>query len=118
MDRARELCDIASRAADDKKARAIMRIDLTDVSVMCDHFVVCSAGSPAQVRAIADHILEQWALAGMNDIKQEGQQEASWVLLDCGLVVVHIMRDEVREFYALEQLWGKGRMEPWQAVSA
>ena len=76
------------------------------VSSVADYFVICSGQSTRQVQAIADHIDEGARQRGGRVWHMEGYQDAQWVLLDCGDVVVHIFHPSARDFYRLEHLWG------------
>lgn len=76
------------------------------VSSVADYFVICTGQTGRQVQAIADHVGEGARQRGRRVWHTEGYQEAQWVLLDCGDVVVHIFHPSARAFYRLEQLWG------------
>jgi ribosome-associated protein len=89
-------------AALDKKAAAVLVFNLTELTTMADYFVLSTAGSDRQARAIADAILE--ALGSPLSI--EGLAVANWILMDYGDVVFHVFQEEARKFYALERLWG------------
>lgn len=97
---------LLARAALDKKAEALVVLDLQGLSTVADYFVVCSARSPAQMDTIAESV--QGALRGQGRRlrHREGRAASGWLLLDCGDVVVHVFLDETRAFYALERLWG------------
>ena len=80
-----------------------------------DYFVVCSAGSTTQVRAIADNIEEKLQEeAGIDFLHKEGYREGEWVLLDYGDCVAHIFLQDSREYYALETLWGDAELTPYE----
>lgn len=96
----------ALAAAEDKKARDILTLDISKLSPIADYFIICSAGSTAQAQAIADHIEEKLLEQGQPPLHKEGYSKANWILLDYGGVVAHIFREEDRRFYNLEQLWG------------
>ncbi|MBI6546635.1 MAG: ribosome silencing factor [Cyanobacteria bacterium NC_groundwater_1444_Ag_S-0.65um_54_12] len=115
MDYSRQLSELAAQAADEKKARAIALLDLQAVSLLVDYFVLCNGSVPLQVRAIAQHIIEQVSAAGYRLYHAEGMTQGRWVLLDFGVVVVHVMLDREREYYGLERLWSQGRLLPYQA---
>jgi ribosome-associated protein len=93
--------DIAS----DRKAEDIVMLDISKVSIIADYFVICSGTSDRQVRAIAREIDEQLGKAGVNPISVEGMNDAKWVLMDYGSVLVHVFDPATRAFYQLEQLW-------------
>lgn len=93
-------------AAEDKKARDVRILDVEGISMVTDSFVVCSANSNTQVKAIADHIEEELEKDGIKMLHKEGYREGRWVLMDFGTSIVHIFVEEEREFYNLERLWG------------
>ena len=110
-----ELAKLIAEAASDKKARDIVLMNMIDLTPTTDYFVVCSAGSTTQVRAIADNIEEKLQEeAGIDFLHKEGYREGDWVLLDFGDVVVHVFRQEMREYYALEQLWGDAKLTAYE----
>jgi ribosome-associated protein len=90
--------------ADEMKAERIETLDVRTKTVMADFLVVCSATSDLHVRSIADRVAEK-----MREIKQKARhvegKESGWVLLDFGDVVLHVMKEEQRQFYDLESLW-------------
>lgn len=119
MEHSRTLSNLAAQAADEKKAKAIVLLDLEAVSTMADYFVICNGATPLQVRAIAQHVEETLTEAGYRLYRPiEGLTAGSWVLLDFGVVIVHVMLDREREFYGLERLWTGGKMLPYQAATA
>ena len=93
-------------AASDKKAGDIITMDMRGLMNSTDYFVICSAPTATQVRAIADNVEEKLDEAGVHYSHREGYSDGEWILLDYGDVVVHIFRDESRAYYALEKLWG------------
>jgi ribosome-associated protein len=100
-----ELAVVAAEAAADKLASDIVAFDVSDQLVITDCFVIASAPNDRQVRAIVDNVEEQLRRRGARPVRREGVQEGRWVLLDYVDVVVHVMNDEERRFYALERLW-------------
>ena len=101
----KELADKICHAAGAKKAGRITVMEMSGVMLSADYFVVCSANTATQVRAIADNIEEELAEAGVPLGHKEGYHEGEWVLVDYGQVVAHIFREEAREYYSLERLW-------------
>ena len=89
-------------AALDRKAAAVLVFNLTDLTTMADYFVLSTASSDRQARAIAEAITEK--LGPANSV--EGMRTANWILMDYGDVVFHVFQEEARRFYALERLWG------------
>jgi len=101
----RTLVQAVVEAAGEKKAGDILVLDIGKVSVICDFFVIASAHSTTQVKAIAEHIEKHLGKLGIPWPGREGYQEGRWVLLDYGDVVVHVFLEAEREFYNLERLW-------------
>ena len=104
-DRARELAIAAAQAASDKVADDIVAYDVSDVFVITDAFVLASANSDRQVRAIVNGIEEKLLEIGAKPARREGEQEGRWVLLDYIDIVVHVQHAEERTYYSLERLW-------------
>lgn len=107
----------AARAADDKLGRDTIIIDVGDVISVTDFFVISSAPTSRQVRAIAEEIEEQLTiLDGPKPLRVEGRGDHRWVLMDFGGFVVHVLDDEYRAFYDLERLWSDCPRIDWQAA--
>lgn len=101
-----ELALAAAEVARDNRGENIAILDLRELTPMFDYFVLATGSNRRQLHAISeeiDHRLED----DLNDHRMgiEGYQESRWILLDYGSVVVHLMDDETREFYAIEDLW-------------
>ena len=103
--RALELARAAAEAAADKLADEIIALDVSEQLVITDAFVVASADTDRQVRAIVDEIEDRLREHGAKPVRREGVQEARWVLLDFVDIVVHVQQTEDRRYYALERLW-------------
>jgi len=88
-----------------KKGYDVKIIDLRSVALFADYFVLCSAESDVQVKAIADDIEEKLKEQGIRCWHKEGYKALQWILLDYVDIVVHIFRKEAREYYNLERLW-------------
>lgn len=88
----------------------IVMLDMQDVSLLADYFVLCSAASPPQFKAIVDEVEKSVKEAGGRHRHAEGEPESGWVLLDFGSVVVHVFGPEVRAYYDLEGLWKQARL--------
>lgn len=89
-----------------KKGYDVRIIDLRSLTTFSDFFVICSADSDTQVKAIADEVDKSLRDEGIKCWHKEGYTALSWVLLDYVDVVVHIFKKEAREFYNIEKLWG------------
>ena len=94
-----------------KKGFDVIVIDLKKLVTFTDYFVVCSADSDVQVKAIADEVDKVLSEQGIKCWHREGLKALTWVLLDYVDVVVHIFKKEAREFYNLEKLWGDAPSE-------
>ncbi len=109
----RQLAEKAAELADSKKAEDIVLMDLRDVTNFADYFVLCTATSDVQLRAVADAVRD-----GLEEMQHkvwhaEGYEARSWVLLDYVHVVVHVFLPETRSYYALEKLWGDAPVEAY-----
>lgn len=96
---------------EDKKAIDLVSIDLRDKSTMADFFIVCSGNSKPHTRALAEAAHQYVKEQGLQIYSVEGKHEGSWVLLDVGFLVVHVMQQSLREFYNLEQLWSHAQQK-------
>ena len=99
----------AAQAALAKKARDLVALDLRDLGAVCDFFLVCSASSEVQVKAVAENIEEKLRGEGVRPWHIEGLEGRRWVLLDYVEVVVHVFHEKTREYYLLDRLWGDAR---------
>lgn len=90
----------------EKKARDVVIFQVDRLTTIADYFLICSADSQRQVKAIMDHIDASLARAGEKNFSVEGEGALRWVLMDYSDLIIHIFDKEVRGFYALERLWG------------
>jgi ribosome-associated protein len=88
----------------------IVMLDMQGVSLLADYFVLCSAESAPQFKAILEEVEKQAKSAGGRRLHVEGDPASGWVLLDYGSVVVHIFEPELRAYYNLEGLWKEARL--------
>lgn len=100
------LLTTAYNAAEDKKALDIVVLNMENVSLMADQFIICHANSDRQVKAIAREVADQAVEAGYDVKRIEGFDTGRWILVDLGDVIVHVFHKEERELYNLERLWG------------
>ena len=114
----KELANKIAAAAADKKARDILLLNMEGLSSVTDYFMICSAPSTTQVRAIADGIEDQLAQEGKLPAHKEGYSEGNWVLLDYGDCVAHVFQESQRNFYNLEQLWADAPSEAYTEPEA
>lgn len=106
--KSKEMVKAAIEAMKDKKAEDIRVIDISNVSVIADYFIIANGNNPNQVQAIVDNVEEQLYKAGFADPKVEGYTSASWILLDYEDVIIHVFSKEDRLFYNLERIWRDG----------
>jgi ribosome-associated protein len=104
---ARKCCSLAL----DKKAEDVIIIDLRKLNAPTDYFVICSALSDRQAKAITDNVVEGLREKGHSPWHIEGYTAKKWVLIDYVDVVVHVFNLETRAFYSLETLWGDAPVE-------
>lgn len=109
---------LVARAADNKQARDMVLLDLQGLTLMTDYFFICCGTSTTHIRTISDSVIETMKHAGMGGIRVEGYDAATWVLMDYGDVVVHVMDAERREYYALESFWGEAAKVPLPDAAA
>ncbi|MEL1133961.1 ribosome silencing factor [Desulfitobacterium sp. THU1] len=94
---------------EEKKGRDAILLDLKGISMVTDYFLIVTGNSTTQVKAITDNLTDKLPELGVTVLRVEGLQEAKWVLVDCGDLVIHIMTPDQREFYNLERLWGDAK---------
>ncbi|MCD7837027.1 MAG: ribosome silencing factor [Lachnospiraceae bacterium] len=104
-----EMTRLAIEALDDKKADDIKVIDISEVSVIADYFIIAGGNSRAQLQAMTDNVCEKLGRAGHPERQIEGYDTANWILIDFGDVIVHIFDKENRLLYDLERIWRDGK---------
>ncbi|MCW3096155.1 MAG: iojap-like ribosome-associated protein [Chthonomonadaceae bacterium] len=102
-----ERLEIIVKAADAVKATDLIALDLRGLTIIADFFVICTGKSSIQIRGIADRMEEKMRESGYRKLRMEGYQEATWILIDFGDVVAHIMAEEQRAFFRLEEFWSE-----------
>jgi len=93
-----------------KKGYDVKLLELINISSLADYFIVCSADSDRQVKAIADEVEDKLRENGIKCIHREGYESLTWIILDYFDVMIHIFKAEARTFYNLEKLWGDAPM--------
>jgi ribosome-associated protein len=91
--------------AEGKQAHDIVLLDLRDLTIVADYFVICTAESERQIRAVVNALDEELTKVGAKNPRIEGSPETGWVLLDFSDVIIHVFSPEQRQFYRLERLW-------------
>ncbi len=113
-----QMAKLAIKALEDKKAEDVRVIDISEISVLADYFIIANGLNVSQVQAMSDNVQEVLGRAGY-DLKQvEGYQSANWILLDYGDIIVHIFDKENRRFYDLERIWMDGKLTSAEDLKA
>lgn len=102
-----EIIKIAANALNEKKAHEIAAVKIGELTVLTDYFLICTANSSTQVRALCDEVEDKLEEAGIKPHHIEGKA-TGWVALDYGTVIVHIFGRNEREFYSLDKMWSDG----------
>ena len=111
--RSQEMAKLAIEALEDKKAEEIKVIDISEVSVIADYFLIAGGSNRSQIQALCDNVEEKLGRAGYPVKQIEGYDTANWILLDFGDIIVHIFDKENRLLYDLERIWRDGKqIEP------
>lgn len=110
MNREKEMTKIALKALDDKMALDVKVIDIHQVSVLADYFIIASGSNPNQVQAMVDNVEEMLTKAGFEPKQIEGTKNSSWILMDYGDLIIHVFDEENRLFYDLERIWRDGEI--------
>ena len=106
----KELAKIAVNALDDKKGEDITIIDISEISVLADYFIIAGGSNRSQIQAMADNVDECVSKNGGTLKQIEGYDAGNWVLLDFQDIIVHIFDKENRLFYDLERIWRDGKI--------
>lgn len=101
--------EIAVRALDLKKASDIKVLKVDDLTILANYFVIASATSTTQVKALADEVEYRLGEKGVQPKSVEGEQSRNWIILDYYDVIIHVFLEETRDFYRLEHLWADGK---------
>ena len=115
---AKAIAKLAIQALEDKKAEDIRIIDISQVSVIADYFIIASGTNRNQIQTLCDNVQETLGRAGYPERQTEGYQTANWILLDFGDLIVHIFDRENRRLYDLERIWRDGRQMELQDLDA
>lgn len=99
----------AYAALADKKGEDIRVIDISQVSVLADYFIIASGANKNQVQAMADNVQDELSKEGISVRQIEGYQTGNWILMDYGDIIIHIFSSDDRLFYDLERIWRDGK---------
>lgn len=108
----KEIVQKIAVACDDKRAEDIIALDMKDVSLVADYFVICHGNNERQVQSIAREIKDKMDELGIDVKRMEGFEQARWVLVDIGDIVCHVFHKDERSYYNLERLWGDAARLP------
>lgn len=114
----REVAVAVARAAAAKQGADIAILDVRELIVITDYFVIATGGSDRQVRTIMEEVEKALRRRGDRPVRREGETDARWVLLDYVDVVVHVFAPEEREYYDLERLWADAPRVGWREPDA
>ena len=109
MDVAKEMVRLAYEALEDRKGEDIQVIEIKDISIIADYFIIANGTNTPQVDALVNSVTDKLGRQGYNPKRIEGVRSASWILMDYGDVVVHVFSKEDRLFYNLERIWRDGK---------
>ena len=109
-EKVREMAKMAISALEEKKAEDIRVIDISEVSVIADYFIIANGNNRSQIQDLSDEVEEKLGRAGYLMKQKEGYHNANWVLLDFVDIIIHIFDKENRLFYDLERIWRDGKV--------
>ena len=104
-----EMAKLTIEALEDKKAENIKVIDISEVSVIADYFIIAGGNNANQIQALCDNVEEKLGRAGYECKQTEGYDTANWILMDFGDIIVHVFDKENRLLYDLERIWRDGK---------
>lgn len=110
MEQEKQMAKLAYQALEDKKGEEIKVIDISEISVLADYFIIANGSNTNQVNALVDSVEEELSKAGYDVKQREGYGLGNWVLLDFGDIIVHVFDKENRLFYDLERIWRDGKV--------
>lgn len=113
----KELMKLAAQACEDKRAEDIVVMDMKNVSLISDYFLVCHGSNERQVQSIARGIKEEAEENGIEVKRMEGFEHSRWILVDLNDVVCHIFHKDERDYYNLERLWGDAPTYTFQDIA-
>ena len=109
MENSKKMVKLAYEALDEKKGEDIQVIEIKDISVIADYFIIANGANSQQVDALVDSVKDKLGRSGYEPLRVEGVRSASWILMDYGDLIVHVFSKEDRLFYNLERIWRDGK---------
>ncbi|MEF9945888.1 MAG: ribosome silencing factor [Lachnospiraceae bacterium] len=110
MEQSKKMARLAYEALEEKKGEEIRIIDISNVSVLADYFIIANGTNDSQVRALVDNVEDTLQKAGYPVKQREGYGHGGWVLLDFKDIIIHVFDKENRLFYDLERIWSDGKI--------
>ena len=107
----------AARLTANTRCHNVVVLDVGGLSPVCDFFVIATGTSPRQMRTVADELVELAETQKFKPLGETGLDSATWVLVDCVDVIIHLFNDESRHYYDLDNLWGDAKPVEWQDVA-
>ena len=104
----------AARTAYENRAEDIIILDLTGIAQFCDYFVICNGNSRRQVQGIAKSVEKQLRESDVSQLGHEGWDQANWILLDFGGLLVHLFMPDTRQYYDFDLVWGDAKKVEWK----
>ena len=102
-----ELAKVAAAAANEKKVEDMVLIDVSEISDICDYFLICTAANSRLADSVIDEVEEKVGInCAQKPLSIEGREDKTWILMDYGAVLVNVFLPEQRDFYRLDKLWG------------
>ncbi len=109
MIHSKEMAKIAFEALDEKKAEDIVLLEVSDITILADYFIIANGTNSSQVQALVDNVEDKLGKSGVHPKRVEGVGNTNWILMDYGDIIVHIFSKEDRLFYDLERIWRDGK---------
>lgn len=109
IDMSKDMAKLAYLALDEKKAEDIKVLEIGDITIIADYFIIANGTNSSQVQALVDNVQQMLSKSGYEPKRIEGLRSSSWVLMDYGDVIVHVFSKEDRLFYDLERIWRGGK---------
>jgi len=106
----KNLQDICNTTLIDNKAEDVLILDINGISSFADAIIIATANSNRHAKSLSEKLVESIKASGRNVLGVEGRVESGWILVDCGEVVINIMKSDIRDFYDLEGLWGENTL--------
>ncbi len=103
----------AARTAYENRAEDVVVLDLTGIAQFCDYFIICSGVSKRQIQGIAKAVEKHLRQSDVSQLGHEGWDEANWILLDFGGLLVHLFMPDTRQYYDFDLLWGDAKKVEW-----